>query len=134
MPYCSATMLRTLRDIHIGSREPVRSSEGRVHGGPVLRSSSAMTRTEQGGLELGPRDPTDSSTPPRAFSSASMFSFFCDSSAKDRCAALPFVIGRDEGPEGTVGAWRFSILNERSGAMVVVGRSGRPWTSWDKTE
>lgn len=38
-------MLHTLRNVHIGARKPVRSGQGRVHGGPVLRSSLAMTRT-----------------------------------------------------------------------------------------
>lgn len=53
---------------------------------------------------------TESSTPPKALSSASISSFFRCNSAKLRCPASPFVTGAVVSPEGTVGACRFSIV------------------------
>jgi hypothetical protein len=55
--------------------------------------------------------PTDSSTLPKDRISASMLSFFDWSCANDNLLVfVPFTVGADVGPEGTVGACKFSIL------------------------
>ena len=71
-----------------------------------------LTTISMGVPNLDISAPTESKTLLKARISASILSFLAWSCAKDKPAIwIPFVVGADVGPEGTVGACRFSILS-----------------------
>jgi len=84
-----------------------------LHAG--VRTSVTRHMSDRAGRWL-----TDSSTPPRAFSSSSRFSFLRCSSVKLRCVAFPFVARAEVGPEGIVGACK--PLISADGVAVVGAR------------
>lgn len=97
-----STTKHTLSDVEISAREAIRRQEARVHVDAMLSPRQQTERT----LTSPPSSPspTESSTLPRALSSASTLSLRRWSSGSVRWVARPFAIGWVVGPEGTVGA------------------------------
>lgn len=98
-PRRSATK-HTLGDVEISAREAIGRQEARVHVNAVLSPRQSTERA----FTSPPSSPTESSTLPRALSSASTLSLRRWSSGSVRWVARPFATGWVVGPEGTVGA------------------------------
>src|SRR6187402_997918 len=110
----------TLCHIKVCSRKAIGSKESCVHIHTMLPTISTVVAWAEA-------KPTESSTPPKALISASILSFLDWSCANVKpLVCVPFVFADPEvGPERTVGACRFSILN---GSPISFGGSGEGTT------